>query len=197
MFCKTDSLRIYSRDCSVSTKSHSKHFSQTVHTVGCIHTRTRSACWTYFVLKFAQIFIRKCSCCIRSNSLEHAGKTSLLTFYMSCKHRSSADKDCRNINSGCCHQKSRYVLIAVRNHNKCIELMRHCHSLCRVCNQISCYKRILHSNMSHRNSITDCDCRKYNRCSASHCNTLFYCIYDLIQIHMSWNDFIIRTYDTN
>ena len=22
-------------------------------------------------------------------------------------------------------------------------------------------------------------------------------IYDLIQIHMSWNDFIIRTYDTN
>ena len=191
MFCKADSLRIYGRDCSVTAESHSKHFCQTIHAVRCIHSGTGSTCRTYFIFKFTQIFICHCSCCIGSNRLKHAGQTSLLSFYMTCKHRTATYKYCRHINSCRCHQKSRYILIAVRHHNQCIKLMCHCHCFRRICDQISCYKGIFHSDMSHCNSVTHSDCRKYNRCSTCHGNSLFYRINDFVQIHMSRHNLII------
>ena len=117
MFCKTDSFWIYCRDCPVSAKSHTKYLCQTVHAVCCVHTRTWSACRTYFILEFTQVCIWHCSGRIRSYRLKHTGKTSLLSFYMSCKHRSATDKYSRYINSCCSHQKSRYILITVRDHN--------------------------------------------------------------------------------
>ena len=40
MFCKTDSLRIYCRNRTISAKSHSKYLCQTVHAVSCVHTGT-------------------------------------------------------------------------------------------------------------------------------------------------------------
>ena len=48
--------------------------------------------------------------------------------------------------------------------------------------------------MSHGNSITYCDRWEYNWCSTCHSNSKFYCIYDLVNIHMPWHDLIIRTY---
>ena len=51
--------------------------------------------------------------------------------------------------------------------------------------------------MSHCNTVTNSDCREYDWCTTSHCNTLFYSCYDLVQIHMSRYDLIIRTYDSD
>lgn len=76
----------------------------------------------------------------------------------------------RNIDSCCCHQKSRNVFITVWNHDKCIELMCECHTLGGICDQISCDKRIFHPDMSHCNSIAHCDRREYNRHTACLCN---------------------------
>ena len=128
--------------------------------------------------------------------LKHTGQRGSLSLYMTCQHWTTTDKYCRYIHSGCRHQQSRYILITVWHHNQCIKGMGHCHTLCRICNQISCYERILHSYMPHGNSITHCDCREHNRCSTSHSNAQLNCFYYLIQIHMPWYDLIIRTDNT-
>ena len=116
---------------------------------------------------------------------------------MSCKHWSATDKDCRDVHTGCCHQKTRHVLVTVRNHNQSVKLMCHCQGFCRICDQISCYKRILHTNMSHGDSVTNCDCRNHDRYSSCHCHSHLDCLCDLIQVHMPRNDLIIRTYDSD
>ena len=116
---------------------------------------------------------------------------------MSRKHWSATDEHCRYINTGCCHQKPRYIFITVRDHNKGVKLMRHCHCFCRICDQISRYQRILHTDVSHCNTVTDCDCREHDRCSTCHGNSHLYCICNFIQVHMSRNDFVIRTYDSD
>ena len=140
MLCKTDTLGIYCRDSSVSTKSHTKNLCQTVHGVCGIHTGTGSTCRTCFVLKFCQFILCDLTCRIRANSFKHAGEAGLMSVNMTCQHRTSAYEYSRNIQSCCCHQKSRYVFVTVRNHNKGIKLMSHCHRLCGICNQISSYQ---------------------------------------------------------
>ena len=75
--------------------------------------------------------------------------------------------------------------------------MSHCHCLCRVCDQISCYQRVFHSDVSHCDTVTDSDRREYDRCTASHCNTLFYGCYDLVKVHMARYDLIVGTYDSD
>ena len=111
---------------------------------------------------------------------------------MSCKHRAAAYKYGRYIDSGCCHQKSWYILITVRHHNQCIELVSHCHSLCRICDQITGHQRIFHTGMSHSDTITYGDSREHDRCSSCHCNSHLYCLHDLVQVHMSRYDLIVR-----
>ena len=71
------------------------------------------------------------------------------------------------------------------------------HTLCRVCYKVSCYKRVLHTLMSHSDTITYSDSWEHNRCSTCHSYAHLYCVCYLIKIHMSWNYLIIRAYDTN
>ena len=196
MFCKTNTLGIYSRNGSISTKSHTKNLCQTVHRVCSIHTGTGSTCRTCFVLKFCKFVFCDLTCCIRSDSFEHTGKACLMSVYMARHHRTAAYENGGNVQSGSSHQKSRYIFVTVRDHNKGIKLMSHCHCLCRISDQISCYQRIFHSDMSHCNTVTDSDCREYNWCTASHCNALFHSCNNLVKIHMTRYDLIIGTYNT-
>ena len=197
MFCKTNTLGIYSRNGSISTKSHTKNLCQTVHRVCSIHTGTGSTCRTCFVLKFCKFVFCNLACRIRSDSFKHTGKTCLVSMNVACHHRSTTYEYSRNIQSGSRHQKSGYVFVTVWNHNQGIKLMSHCHCLCRVCNQISCYQRVFHSDVSHCDTVTDSDRREYDRCTASHCNPLFYGCYDLVKVHMARYDLIVGTYDSD
>ena len=79
MLCKTDTLRIYSRDCSVSFQAHTKNLSKAVHAVCSVHTGTGTAGRTCFVLTLSQSFLCKLACCVSTNSLKHAGKTCLVS----------------------------------------------------------------------------------------------------------------------
>ncbi len=49
--------------------------------------------------------------------------------------------------------------------------------------------------MSHGDSVAYRDRREYDGRPACHGDSLLYCIYNLIQIHVSRNDLIIRTDD--
>ena len=70
------------------------------------------------------------------------------------------------------------------------------HTLGRIRNQITGYKGILHSHMAHGNAVTNRNGREYHRHTACFCNTKFYGIYYLINIHMARNDLIIGRYDS-
>ena len=51
--------------------------------------------------------------------------------------------------------------------------------------------------MSHCNTITHCNSREYYRHTACLSNSYFNCIDNLINIHMTWYNLIIRAYNTN
>ena len=120
-----------------------------------------------------------------------------MSLHMTGKHRTTGYEYGWYVDSGCCHQKSRYILITVRNHDKCIKLMCNCHTLGRICDQVSCYKGILHSDMSHGNTVADSDCREHHRCSACFSHAKLHGLCDLIQVHMSGYDLVVGTNDTD
>ena len=97
MFCQTETFGIYCRNCTVALKAHTENFCQTVHRIGCIHTGTGTACRAYFINKFIYLFFCHCTCSMRTYRFKHAGKASFLTAHTAGKHRSAADKYCRNI----------------------------------------------------------------------------------------------------
>ena len=120
-----------------------------------------------------------------------------MSFHMTGKHRTSGYEYGRYVDSGCCHQKSRYILITVRDADQSVKPMCHCHTLCGIGNQISRYQRVLHSDMSHCDTIADSNCREHHRCSACFCHAKLNCLCNLIQVHMSWYDLVVRTYDAD
>ena len=132
------------------------------------------------IFKFFYIFFGHSPCRIGTHCLKHAGKASLLPFYMSGQHRTAADKDCRNIHPCRRHQKSRHIFITVWYHNKCIELVCHSHSLCRICDQISGYQRIFHADVSHSDSVAYRNRREHDGRSSCHGDSQLYCLHNLI-----------------
>ena len=197
MFCKFDTFRVNSRNRSVSAKSHTKSFGQTVHRVCGIHAGAGPTGRADFILIFKHIILCHGSCCVRSDCLKHGRKTSLLSLHMSGKHRSAGYKYGRKVQTGSCHQKPRYILITVWHHNQCIKLMGDSHTLRGICNQVSGNQRIFHADMSHGNTITYRDCRKYNRYATCFRNAEFYGVYNFINIHMARNNFIVGTYNSD
>ena len=192
MLGQADSLGIDCRNGSVALKPHAQHLCQAIHTVGRVHARARAAGRTYLIGKILHILLCHGSCRIGTHCLKHTGKALLLALHTSCQHRTSADKYRGNIQTGRCHQKPRHILVTVWNHHQPVKLMGQSHTFRRVGNQISCHQRILHPHMSHGNAVADRNGREHNRRSSCHCHTLLDCLYDLIQVHMSWNNLIIR-----
>ena len=137
MFRKFDSFGINGRNRTISLKSHTNCLRQAVHTVCGIHTGTGTTGRTSMAYKIVYFFFRHFTCCMCTDCFKHTGKTGFLSLYMTGKHRATADKYSRNIDSGCCHQKSRYVFITVWHHNECIKCMSKCHTFGRICDQVT------------------------------------------------------------
>ena len=53
---------------------------------------------------------------IGADCFKHAGKTGLFSVQFSGKHRTSGNKDCRDVETGGCHQQSRHIFVAVWDH---------------------------------------------------------------------------------
>ena len=193
MFRQADTLRVDCRNRSVAWKPHSQNFCQAVHAVCCIHTGTGTASGTCLALELIQFFFADRACAVRSHCFKHGGKACFLPLYMPRHHRPSTYKYGRNIDACRRHQKPRHILVTVRHHYQRVKLMRHRHRFCGICNQIPCHQRIFHADMSHSDTITYRNRRKYDRRPASHSYALLHCIYNFIQIHMPRNNFIMRT----
>ena len=197
MFCQTDTLGIDCRNGSVSFQSHSQCLCQAVHAVCSVHTGAGTTGRTGLTFKFFQFFFGNFSCCIGTYCLKHAGKAGFVALYVACHHGTAADKYGGNVDTGCCHQKSRYVLIAVGYHYQGIKLMCHGHGFCGICNQVSGYQGIFHADVSHGNAVTDSNGREHYRGAACHGNTLFYGVYNLVQVHVARYDFVVGADNTD
>ena len=100
LLCQTKSCRIYSRDGSVTTKSHTKCLGKAVHGVCGIHTGTGSTGRTNLLFVLSYFFLTHGTRCIGSNSLEHGGEGTLLPMDVTCQHRSAGYEYGRQIQSG-------------------------------------------------------------------------------------------------
>ena len=63
--------------------------------------------------------------------------------------------------------------------------------------QVTGYQGIFHSDMSHGDTVTDCNCRKYYRCTASHGNAQLDSFHNFVDVHVSRYDLIIRRNDAD
>ncbi len=194
---QTDPLGINSRNGAVAAKAHAKDLGQAVHAVCGVHAGAGAAGRTYLLLIFCNLLAGHRACRKGADGLKHRGETSLSSFYMACHHRAAADKDRRNIDAGCCHQQTRYILVAVRDHDQTVKLMRDRHALCGIRDQITGDQGILHADMAHGNTVTYGDGREYHRGSACHGNAEPDRLSDLIQVHMTGNDLVVGADDTD
>jgi len=70
-------------------------------------------------------------------------------------HRTTADKDCRDIQPQSSHQHARNYLVAIRDTDEPIKSMGSNHGLYRISNQFPARQGVIHANMSHGNSVID------------------------------------------
>ena len=107
------------------------------------------------------------------------------------QHGTTGHEDRRNIDTCCGHQKAGNVLIAVRNHHQSIELMRNGHGLGGIGDQVTGDQGILHADMSHGNAVTHSNGREEHRIAAGFQNAHFHRIGNLVEVHVTGNNFIV------
>ena len=127
---KTDTCRIYCRNRSVSGKTHSDCLRQTVHGICRVHSGAGAAGRADIFLEIGKLFRCDFSGVKLSYRLKHGGKRTLSSIYMTGQHRAAGNKNSRDIDSCCRHQKAGNILVAVRNHNKAVKLVSLCHAFC-------------------------------------------------------------------
>ena len=190
MFGQLNPLRVNSRDGAVSAQAHAQHLSQAVHRVCSVHTRAGTAGRAGIFLPFMQLLLVDLTGIIGALCLKHRRKRGLVSIHMTGKHRAAGNKYRRDIQPGCRHQQAGNVFVTVGNHDQTVKLMCQCHSLGRIGDQVAGYQRVFHSDMPHRDTVADSDCRDNNGSTASHCDTHFDRLCDLIQIHMPGDNLV-------
>ena len=68
---KTDSCRVYCRDRTIASKTHTDSFCQAVHGIGCVHTRAASASRAYLLFVLKKLIITDLAGSNLANSFEH------------------------------------------------------------------------------------------------------------------------------
>ena len=194
---ETEPLGIYRRDRAVALKSHTKRLGDAVHAVRGIHAGTGPAGRADLSLIFRYLFLGELACRIGAYRLKHGREASLPSVDMSGHHRAAADENGRDVDAGSRHQETRNILVAVRNHHQSVELMRDCHALRGIADQITGNQRILHSDVAHGDTITDRNRREHHRHSASLGNAHLHRLSNLVQVHVARNDFVVGADDTD
>ena len=104
---------------------------------------------------------------------------------MARKHRSAAANYGRNVHSDRRHDHTGNYLIAVGNENESVKLMSHSHSLNAITDKLTACKRILHSDMSHCNSVAHSDRGDKHGRTTCHTDTCLDSVGYLIKMEMS------------
>ena len=142
-------------------------------------------------LNIGQLLIIDEVCLARADGLKGIGQGYVLTLDMACQHRTAGYNDGRDVQASCCHEHARNNLITVRDEHERVKLMCLCQCFHGIGNQFAGRQRILHADMTHRNAVTDADCRHQNRCAASHADAGLDSSGNFIQIDVTRNNLAV------
>ncbi len=197
LLCQLDALGVYCRNRAVALETHAQNLSQAVHGVCGVHTGAGTAGGAGIVLELLHILHGEFAGSIRADSFKHAGQTGLFALDVAGEHRAAADEYGRHVDSCSSHQQTGDILVTVRDHDQGIEVMRQCHALGGICDQVTGHQGILHALVSHGDAVTDCDRRENYRCAAGHGNAHFNGIDDLVDVHVSRYDLVVGRDDAD
>ena len=194
---KLDPLGVHRRDGAVAPKAHAQHLGQTVHAVGRVHAGAGTAGGTGFLLELPHVLLAHGARRVGAHCLEHAGKAGLVALHMARQHGAAADEHGGHVDSGRSHQKAGHVLVAVGHHHQGVELVSQCHTLGGIRDQVPGHQGILHAHVAHGDAVADRDGREHHRGAARHGHAQLHRFHDLIQVHVSGYNFIIRTHNAH
>ena len=75
--------------------------------------------------------------------------------------------------------------------------MRKSHTLGRIRDKVASNERVLHTLMSHGDTVANGDSREYNGVAACHCNACLNGVNDFVYVHMTGYNLVIRAYNTD
>ena len=185
---------------SIAGESHSNGLSQAVHAVCGEHATARTTGRTGIVLIGEQLFLTDQSGCKASHFLKHdreARPTGAVAGNLTGKHRSTGDKNGRDVDPGGSHQHSRDNLVTVGDENQSIKRMGCCHDLDGISDDLTACQRVFHPCMTHCNTITYPNDRERDWVSPSLAYPALYSVDNSIKVNMSWDDLIGPIHDTN
>ena len=103
-FCQSAAIPIHSRDGAVARQCHTQHLSQAVHRIRCIHTGAAAATRTGRAGNLLQFFLGDLAAGALTYHLKRPfNQIRRLSFVGTGQHRTAADIDSWNIQTGCCH----------------------------------------------------------------------------------------------
>ena len=136
----------------VPREGKSDSLRQAVHGVGCKHPRTTTATGTSTSLNLRHLLIAH----RRIGSFDHSrNQIGILPVDFVCLHRPSGNKHRRDIQAHTGHQHTRRDLVAIRNANHGIRLMRVDHILHAVGDDVARGQRIQHPVVPHGDTVVD------------------------------------------
>ena len=71
------------------------------------------------------------------------------------------------------------------------------HTLRRIGNKVTGNKAVLHTCVTHSDTVANSDSREYDRSTAAHSYTQLNGFNQLVDVHVSGNDLIVGRNDTN
>ncbi len=197
VLCQHDSSAGDRRDGTVARKTNADGFAEAVHAVGGIHAGAGAATRAHVLFECTEAFIIDEAGFAGTNSFEHLRKGGLLTVNEATHHRSAGADDGWDVDAAGCHDHARYDFITVRNQYQSVELVSLRHGLHAIRNQLTAWQRILHSFVTHGDTIAYANGRDHNRGSSGHTDTCFYRLGNLVQMHMARYDFTVSGNDAD
>ena len=167
---------------SVAGQRKAERLGQTVHRIRRKHTRARSASGTGRMFQTSQIFIGEVLVCSLDHYIDQVVRTIT---HPAGLHRTARYEYRRNVQAHGCHQHPRSDLIAVRDADHRIDLVRIAHILNAVGDQIPRRQGIEHSVVSHSDTVIDSDRVELGCETPLFGDPLFDLLSNLVQMYVS------------
>ena len=187
-----DACRGDRRGRAVARQRHADGLGQAVHRVCGVHTCARAAARAGIALCFVEGRLVHHAGLVCADRLEGLGQGYLLAAEMACEHRTAGNQNGRDVQACRCHQHTGHDLIAVRDKNQTVQLMRLRKGLYAVRDQLAARQRIFHADVAHRDAVAYANGRNEYRRTSRHANACLDCVRDLVEVDVTRDDFGIR-----
>ena len=116
MLSQSNTLAVVSSgDSAVAGQAHAKNLGQAVHGVGSEQTGAAAAAGAGTMLDFFELCFINLTGLKTAGSFKYSRYADISALITTGQHRTAADNNGRDVQTGCCHQHTRNNFITVRN----------------------------------------------------------------------------------